>query len=293
MRGGILALFFASITAAAGTACAQALVEGQPPPYVGTPERVITRMLALAKVGPNDTVIDLGSGDGRIVIYAALRLNARGIGVEMMPHLVEESRRNARNAGVSDRVRFVALDARAADLREATVLTMYLSPDLNLELTPRILAMMRPGSRVVSHDFAISNWMPDAAERFDVPEKNNGRGGESQIFLFVVPANILGRWQATLGRGADERTIEFSLAQQFQVIEGALHAKRELHALQAASLSGEQIAFRIPPHASTGNNAIMIKARVEGDTMNGTAETSPGSPPLSFVARRIRNRPDL
>src|SRR5262249_33100609 len=151
--------------------------DGQPPPYIGTPELVVQRMLTLAKVGETDTVIDLGSGDGRIVIYAARHMKARGIGVEMAAGLVEESRRNAIKAGVDGRVRFIAQDARKADLREATVLTLYLSPDLNFELMPRILGTMRPGSRVVSHDFGIGAWSPDAAERFDVPEKNYGRGG--------------------------------------------------------------------------------------------------------------------
>jgi precorrin-6B methylase 2 len=292
-RGTVVSVVFALLAGAFGSVWPQALSEGQPPPYVGTPERVIARMLALAKVGPSDTVIDLGSGDGRIVIYAAARLNARGIGVEMMPHLIQESRRNARNAGVQDRTRFIELDARAADLREATVLTLYLGPELNLELVPRILRTMRPGSRVVSHDFAIDTWAPDAAERIDVPEKNNGRGGESQIFLFIVPANVLGRWHATLGEGPTARQFEFSLGQQFQVIEGRLHANRDRIAFHSASLNGEQIALRIPLLAAARSAAISVKARVDGDAMYGRAESEPGVPSRTFSARRISNRPDL
>ena len=266
-----------------------ALQDGQAPPYVGTPELVVERMLALAKVGPSDTVIDLGSGDGRIVIHAARHMRARGIGVEMMANLVEVSRRNASKAGVEDRVRFIVQDARAADLREATVLTLYLGPDLNFELMPRILATMRPGARVVSHDFGISGWTPDAAERFEVPEKNYGRGGESAIYLWIVPANVAGRWQATAGEGAQRRSFEFSLGQQFQFIEGTLHAGGRNLPLRSASLRGDRIAFELP---DTGGGAVSADA--DGDRMVGSMRLSANDPaPTAFVAHRIRARPDL
>ena len=205
MRGALALAAMLAATAAVAQS------ESPPPrdaPYFPTPQSVVDRMLELAKVGPGDFVIDLGSGDGRIVIHAARHMQARGIGVEMMENLVETSRRNAAKAGVEDRVRFIVQDARAADLREATVLTLYLGPDLNVELMPRILATMRPGARVVSHDFGISGWTPDAAERFEVPEKNHGCGGESAIFLWIVPADVAGRWQAAVGEGANSRSFE-------------------------------------------------------------------------------------
>ena len=270
-----------------------ALQDGQAPPYVGTPERVVERMLAIAKVGATDTVVDLGSGDGRIVIYAAKHLRARGVGVEMMSNLVEESRRNAVKAGVEDRVRFVVQDARAADLREATVLTLYLGPDLNLELMPKILATMQPGARVVSHDFGISGWTPDAAERFEVPEKNYGRGGESSVYLWIVPANVIGRWQATLGEGAQKRSFEFSIAQQFQFIEGAVHAAGANLPLRSASLAGDRIAFELPEGIGPQRSSA-VAARAEGDRMVGAVRSSAGnSTPITFTAQRIRSRPDL
>ena len=270
-----------------------ALQDNQAPPYVTTPELVVQRMLALAKVGTDDTVIDLGSGDGRIVIHAAKHLRARGIGVEMMASLVELSRRNAAQAGVQDRVRFIVQDARAADLREATVLTLYLGPDLNLELMPRILATMRPGTRVVSHDFGISGWTPDAAERFEVPEKNYGRGGESAIYLWIVPANVTGRWQATLGEGPASRRFEFSIAQQFQFIEGAVHGAPGDLPLRSASLRGDRIAFELPDGAGPRRGG-MVSAQATGDRMVGVVRMHASDPaPIAFLAERIGTRPEL
>ncbi|MGH8664317.1 MAG: SAM-dependent methyltransferase, partial [Burkholderiales bacterium] len=151
--------------------------QGEQPPFVVTPTQVVDRMLAMAKLGPDDVLIDLGSGDGRIVIQAAKRFGATALGIEMNASLVETSRATARREGVAERARFERGDALATDLGPASVLTLYLSPELNERLLPRILAAMRPGSRVVSHDFAISNWTPDRIERLNVPEKNNGRGG--------------------------------------------------------------------------------------------------------------------
>jgi SAM-dependent methyltransferase len=291
----IPALFAAQIALCVLAAGANAaLVDGFPPPHIGTPERVIERMLALAKVGPEDTVVDLGSGDGRIVIHAAKRLNARGIGVELMPDLVEMSRRNAERAGVADRVKFLAQNALVADLREASVLTLYLGPELNDKLMPRILQTMRPGARVVSHDFAISNWTPDAAERFDVPEKNHGRGGESSIYLWIVPANAAGRWQATLGEGARAEVIELSIGQQFQFIEGALHAGSRNIGLRAAKLSGDRISFELPDDAAMRRTTAVIDARIEGDRMLGSVSMGAAEAGrIPFVARRIHSRPDL
>ena len=291
-RGGACARVFGLALCVSLHAFA-ALQDGQAPPYVGTPTLVIERMLALAKVGAADTVVDLGSGDGRIVIHAAKHMQARGVGVEMMPNLVEESRRNAAKAGVADRVRFIAQDARAADLREATVLTLYLGPDLNLELMPRILATMRPGTRVVSHDFGMQGWAPDAAERFEVPEKNYGRGGESSIYLWVVPANVIGRWQATLGAGAQKRSFEFSLGQQFQFIDGAVHSTGGDRPLASASLSGDRIAFELPEGIGLKRGSA-VSAQADGDRMVGVVRSGASDPaPLAFVAQRIGTRPDL
>ena len=288
----VLRWMFAALLSFVAIGTSGAMFDGRPPPFIVTPPLVVERMMALAKVGPADTVMDLGSGDGRIVIHAAKQHNARGIGIEMLPHLVAESRRNAINAGVADKVRFIEQDALAADLGLATVLTLYLGPDLNLDLMPHILGKMRPGARVVSHDFGIGGWAPDATERFDVPEKNEGRGGESSIYLWIVPANAMGRWRAALGAGETARTIEFSIGQQFQSIEGAVHVGRNKLPMHAATLSADKIAFELPPGATRMSAAVAITARIEGDRMVGVLR-GPGEQSAAFEARRIHTRPDL
>jgi ribosomal protein L11 methylase PrmA len=130
-------------------------------PYVPTPEPVVEKMLELAKVGPNDMVYDLGSGDGRIVITAAKKHGARGIGVDIDPERVREARENAKAAGVSDRVQFKEGDLFKMDLTGATVVTLYLLPEVNMKLRPKLLNELRPGTRIVSHSFDMGDWAPE------------------------------------------------------------------------------------------------------------------------------------
>ena len=150
-------------------------------PYVQTPHEVVTQMLRLAGVGRNDVVYDLGSGDGRLVIAAARDFGARGVGVEIDPRLVAQSVESARRAGVGDRVTFREQDLFQTDLADATVVTLYLSPALNLRVRPKLLRELRPGARIVSHDFDMGDWPPARALRVDVRER------ASQVYLWVVP----------------------------------------------------------------------------------------------------------
>jgi SAM-dependent methyltransferase len=145
--------------------------------YVPTPPHVVRAMLALAEVGPDDVVYDLGSGDGRIVIEAARTVGARGVGIERDPALVERARARARAAGVADRVRFVQGDMFEADLRPATVVTLYLYHTLNLRLRPKLRAELAPGARVVSHRFDMGDWRPDAERRVE----------DTRIYLWRIP----------------------------------------------------------------------------------------------------------
>jgi SAM-dependent methyltransferase len=156
-------------------------------PFVVTPDHVTRAMLQLADVKPGDHVIDLGSGDGRIVIVAARHFGARGLGVEIVPALVEQSRENARRAGVADRVEFRVQDLFETDLTPATVITMYLLPEVNLQLRPRLLAL-KPGTRIVSHDWDMGDWKPDRVVTVDVPDKPLGREKLSRLYLWTVPA---------------------------------------------------------------------------------------------------------
>jgi SAM-dependent methyltransferase len=172
-------------------------------------------MLEMARVGPRDVVLDLGSGDGRIVITAASRFGARGLGVEIVPELVERSRRNARAAGVAERVRFVEQDLFTTDLGPATVITMYLLPELNLQLRPRLLALA-PGTRIVSHDWDMDDWEPDASVTVDAPDKSIGRLKRSRLHLWIVPARLQGDW-CGLDTLAGAR---LRLEQSFQRVDG-------------------------------------------------------------------------
>ena len=180
--------------AALALACAATRAQ-EDVPFVTTPDRVTLAMLELAAVGPRDHLIDLGSGDGRIVITAARRFGASGLGVEIVPELVQKSRASARQAGVHGRAEFREQDLFATDLGRATVVTMYLLPDVNLQLRPRLLALA-PGTRIVSHDWDLGDWAPDRTVTVDVPEKQIGRDKFSRVHLWLVPARVHGLWCA-------------------------------------------------------------------------------------------------
>jgi SAM-dependent methyltransferase len=169
-----------ALVAVLAAACAP-LQPGQDVPFVTTPPNVVEAMLRLASVGPDDVVYDLGSGDGRIVITAAWEFGARGVGVEIVPALVAESRRAARRAGVADRVRFVQQDVFDVDLRDATVVTIYMSDAINERLRPKLLRELRRGARIVSYRFRMGDWAPD---RRSVVVAD---GGERDVYLWIAP----------------------------------------------------------------------------------------------------------
>jgi len=184
-------------------------------PFVTTPDNVTLAMLELAQVGPQDFVLDLGSGDGRIVILAAKRFGARGLGVEIVPDLVERSRRNAERAGVAARAKFVEQDLFKTDLSVATVITMYLLQEVNLQLRPALLAL-KPGTRIVSHDWDLGDWKSDRAITVDAPDKPVGLDKLSRLRLWVVPARVEGLWCGT----GPHSGARLRLAQRFQDFVG-------------------------------------------------------------------------
>jgi hypothetical protein len=149
-------------------------------PYVPTPQPVVDAMLKVAKVGKNDVLYDLGSGDGRIVVTAAQRYGTRGVGIDINPERIQEANENAKKAGVTDRVKFVQQDLFTTDFSEATVLTLYLLPEVNARLRPKILSELKPGTRIVSHAFDMGDWKPDQTLTVD---------GKT-IYYWVVPKNV-------------------------------------------------------------------------------------------------------
>lgn len=208
------------LLAACTLLCAAGAAQAQPTeevPFVTSPDNVTLEMLSISGVKKGDHVIDLGSGDGRIVILAAKRFEATGLGVEIDPRLVEKSKANARDAGVADKAEFREQDLFKTDLAPATVITMYLLPDVNMALRPAILNL-KPGTRIVSHDWDMGDWKPDRTTVVDVPEKSVGREKSSKIHLWTVPAQVAGLWcGAGLFKGASIR-----LTQKYQTFDGTL-----------------------------------------------------------------------
>ena len=196
-------------------------------PFITTPDNVTLEMLRVARVGASDHVIDLGSGDGRIVITAARRFGATGLGVEIVPDLVAQSRQSAVAAGVGDRVRFETQDLFATDLSQATVVTLYLLPEFNLKLRPSLLAL-KPGTRIVSHDWDMGEWKPDQTTVVAVPDKKVGLEKSSKVHLWTIPARIGGLW---CGTGA-LRDFSLQVTQQFQEVEATLTRGQRVRLIQ-------------------------------------------------------------
>jgi precorrin-6B methylase 2 len=217
--------------------------------WVPTPDALVDKMLDMAEVTPGDFVIDLGSGDGRTVIAAAKR-GATALGVEYNPDMVELSRRNAQEAGVSDKATFVKADLFETDLSKAQVITMFLLPSINLKLRPTLLDL-KPGTRIVSNSFTMEEWEADQTEVI-----NEDCTSWCTALLWIVPAKVEGTW--ALGPG------ELRLLQNFQYVSGSLGSRE----LTQGRLHGDEITFKV-------GNAIYT-GRVDGDTMSGTVTGGPG-----------------
>jgi hypothetical protein len=234
--------------------CAAAGAEegAQTPPFITTPDEVVERMLRLAATGPSDVVVDLGSGDGRIVIAAAQKFGARGIGIELDSRLVEKSRDNARVAEVAERVSFIEGDVLVTDISQASVVTVYLLPFLIDKLQPRFLEL-KPGTRVVSHAFGMVGWKPDRAETMHLTKPHPGQGDESMLYLWIVPSEVRGTWQSS-----DLRLRIYQNYQELEV-EGSL-GRRVLFGAQGA-VSGYDVAWEA--------KGTRFRGRLEGSRLVG------------------------
>jgi protein-L-isoaspartate O-methyltransferase len=218
------------------------------PPFITTPPEVVERMLQLAGTRAGDLVVDLGSGDGRIVIAAAQKFGARGLGIELDAALVQKSRESAKRMRLEDRVRFVEGDVLRADISRASVVTVYLLPALMVQLQSRFLEQLAPGTRIVSHSFTMAGWPPDRSEMVKLSARHPGQGDESRLYLWIVPADVRGVWR---GGG-----ITLRIEQNFQQIdvEGATRAR----------ISGRDIAWE--------RGGVEFNGRVEGDRILGPFE---------------------
>jgi hypothetical protein len=271
IRRGIPALALTAALLVPADLLAQAPYKELDTPYVPTPQVVVKRMLALAKVKPGETVIDLGSGDGRIMITAAQEYGARGFGVEIDPDLVRSSNEEAVRAGVADRVKFLKQDLFATDFHLADVLTLYLLPDVNMALRPKILAELRAGTRVVSHDFDMGTWLPDASETVPAPDKTVGASKESTLYLWIVPAKVEGAWELEIHLGGKTRRYPLLLAQEFQVVSGSVSARTTADSVIRGRLNGDEIRLELPGRV-VSRDPVDLVGRVTEDTLKGSVK---------------------
>ncbi len=227
--------------------------------WVPTPDEVVDRMLRMAQVTPNDYVVDLGAGDGKIVIAAAKKFGARSLGIEYDAELAKHAQGNVEKAGVAGKARIVRGDIFASDFSQATVVTMYLLPGLNMKLRPTLLAM-RPGTRVASHSFTMEDWEADEVSSSD------GR----RAYFWVVPANVGGGW--ALESGGEKNELAFE--QKFQKIEGTVGLGQTQGGLRDARLSGFNIRFAWVDNSGVQRN---YTGRVTGNRMEGSWRGDNGS----------------
>ena len=245
-------------------------------PYVSTPYEIVDAMIRMADVRADDVVYDLGCGDGRLVIEAVKRTGCRGVGVDIDGDLVALCRSNASAAGVADRARFERQDFFETDIRESTVMLIYLFTHVNLRLRPKFLDEMKPGSRLVSHTFDMGDWRPDRSTSV----------GSRKVFAWVIPANVTGRWKWTdPGRGGFTLEID----QRYQQIRGTLQQGREKTALAGGRVAGDRVAFAIEAGSGAAGARLEFAGIAAGDRIEGTIVSTQGTQVRSARWQAVRD----
>jgi SAM-dependent methyltransferase len=239
--------------------------------YVPTPYNVVVEMLQLLAVKPTDVVYDLGCGDGRVVIAAAKRYKARGVGIDIDPQRIKESRANARRAGVANRVKFLQQNLFETDIREASVIALYLLPDLNRKLRPKLLSDLRPGTRVASHDFDMGDWHPDRVIYV------RGPAYEHTVYYWVIPANVDGAWQLSVPTPTGERRYLLRIQQQYQEVRGTMSAEGEAILISNATLTGDHLRFTVITGIQGEEVRMSFDGRVRSDDIRGSVEVQGGA----------------
>jgi len=257
-------------------------------PYVPTPQIVVEQMLKFGAVNEKDFVIDLGSGDGVIVLTAARSYKASGMGIDIDPDLVRQSNASAQKYGIADRVSFVQLDVFKADLGKASVLTLYLLPGMMMNLRSKVFAELKPGVRVVSHDYHFGDWSSDDSIGFDVPEKEAITGvPRATLYKWIIPAKVAGKWTIKVAGG---ETYELALKQRFQsIVESSATSGGKALKPQSVSVKGAEISFILPD----GKGVARFSGRVDGEVMEGMAELAGGKTMVKWSAARTLSAPVL
>lgn len=225
-------------------------------PYEPTSYGIAEEMLNMAGVTSKDLIYDLGCGDGRIVIMAARERGARGVGVDLDPERIRESRANARAAGVTHLASFFEQNLFDTDIRKATVVMLYLYPEVNLKLRPKLLRELKPGTRIVSHSHTMGDWADDATKKVEGHD----------LHFFFVPANVTGTWRWD---EPDGRSASLSLTQKFQQVKGSMTIGAETHPITDFSLRGELILFRVDGPIRGIKQVLSYEGQVSGDTIQG------------------------
>jgi len=239
--------------------------------YVPTPMEIVDEMFSMSAVGPKDFLIDMGSGDGRIVITAAKRFGTRGLGVDLNAKLVALSKKYALAEGVADRTEFLVQDIFLTDIRAADVVTMYLLPEVNLKLRPKLLRELRPGARVVSHNYHLGDWRPDQTV---LMPKITSEGDDAILYLWVVPANVAGTWHWRVDLRGDGQDFILELQQQYQDISGTARNQGQQRPIFNASLTGDRIRFSLASEADGRIIRQDYEGRVNGKVIEGIVKTS-------------------
>jgi len=238
--------------------------------YVPTPLHVVKEILSLGNVGPDDFLIDLGSGDGRIVIVAAKKYGTRGLGVDLNTKLVELSRKYARDNGVSDRTTFIVQNIFSTDISRASVVTMYLLPDVNLKLRPKLIKELKPGTRLVSYNYHLGDWRPDETIFIEKLTADD----DAIIYLWIIPAKIAGNWHWRMDLGIETHDFNLQIRQHFQDISGSTQLRGRQWPLLNPSLKGNRIGFTLV--SESGGRMIRqdYAGTVKGDMITGTVRLS-------------------
>jgi hypothetical protein len=252
---------------------------------VPTPQIVVDEMLKMAKVTAKDFVIDLGSGDGRMIITAARSFKAGGLGVDIDAKLVDLATKQAKAQGVDDRVKFLEQDMFRTNIAAATVVTLYVLPDFMEKLRPKLLSELKPGARIVAHDYFMSGWYPDRQLTLTVPEKVAANGTDkAYIYLWIVPSVVAGDWRIDFDlAGAKPQLIILSFNQQYQVINASAASKAGPMKIENASMEGDEIKFSL----TIGANPYQFTGKVTGERMQGTAVAGMSGQPIPWRASKL------
>lgn len=248
-------------------------------PFVPTPMPVVEEMLKLANVTKDDIVYDLGCGDGRIVIMAAKKFGARGVGIDIDPELIEKCKESAKREGVSDRVRFIAEDAMKSEVSDATVVTLYVLPSAMLKLRPKLLRELKPGVRIVSHNYSMGDWEADKITHVHTDYQRT-------LYYWVVPAGVAGmwRWETKLNGKTIECTLR--LTQEFQKLSGTLSIGERTCEITNGRVIGNEVSFSATASVGDREAKMIFNGKLVGDTIKGTQAVD--GTPLPWNAKRSR-----